>query len=708
MSLENQNFAFGEFMLDPDEMVLTHHEKPIRVTPKALHLLLILVKNHGHIVNKAQLLDSVWADSFVEEGNLAFTVNQLRKILGDSAQQPKYVQTVPRRGYRFVASVTRVPAAVDVRADDQTAQHGRTQTNSVGPVQRYVYPAIMVMVVAAVAVGAYFIGNPFVGPASVLTTAFGSEKLSTTGRVYHAVVSPDGKNVFYTNVHGERQSVWLRQLDTANNVEIIPPTDDFYHGLATSPSGDILYFVRRPLRDDGQADIYRVSVLGGAPVKIVSNTQGWISVSADGRMLSFVRCEHRDDENCSLWIANAEDGQNERKLVSRPKPLRISNNHISPDGNSVVFAVGQSENAANEFGISVASIANGSERSITGDAFFNVNGLSWMPDGKKILISASRIPNQTFRVWQASLDSGEVVPITKDAESYGELSLDLSASRLVTVTAKADFHLALFRIGEPAAQRVLTDASKVEFTHEGQLLLSSSMSGNQEIWSMRSDGSGARQLTNDPADDTDPILSADSKTIYFASNRSGVRHVWRMNADVSGQSQLTQKEGGFPISATPDGKWLYFHHGVTRALWRIPADGGNEEMVLEMAKYRWAISPDGTRAAFATRESGDLSITSFSIDQKRIIGSIRVGNNDEKLMELAWLPDNSGIAYILADNAFRHNQLWIHSIAESRSRLAADLGDDQIEHLKISPDGTEFAVIQGQWRHDALLITGLR
>ncbi|MEO6052296.1 MAG: winged helix-turn-helix domain-containing protein [Pyrinomonadaceae bacterium] len=106
MLLENNNFEFGELLLDTREKVLLRGGKPLPITPKAFELLLVLVENHGHLVEKDELMKLVWADSFVEEGNLTFTIGLLRKLLEDDTKMPHFIQTVPRRGYRFIAPVT--------------------------------------------------------------------------------------------------------------------------------------------------------------------------------------------------------------------------------------------------------------------------------------------------------------------------------------------------------------------------------------------------------------------------------------------------------------------------------------------------------------------------------------------------------------------------------------------------------------------------
>src|SRR5437879_5221009 len=108
MSLKTEGFEFDEFLLDTKEKVLLRRGQPVPVTPKPFQLLLALVENHGHLVEKGDLLNMVWADSFVEEGNLSFTMGLLRKALGDDRQNPRFIETVSRRGYRFIAEVREI------------------------------------------------------------------------------------------------------------------------------------------------------------------------------------------------------------------------------------------------------------------------------------------------------------------------------------------------------------------------------------------------------------------------------------------------------------------------------------------------------------------------------------------------------------------------------------------------------------------------
>ena len=104
----SHSYEFGSFRIDPAERLLFSGEKAIPLTPKVFDTLLILVRNCGHVLGKEELMKQVWPDSFVEENNLAQNISILRKMLGEHAEGLKYIETVPKRGYRFIAPVREV------------------------------------------------------------------------------------------------------------------------------------------------------------------------------------------------------------------------------------------------------------------------------------------------------------------------------------------------------------------------------------------------------------------------------------------------------------------------------------------------------------------------------------------------------------------------------------------------------------------------
>src|SRR5215831_12810873 len=101
-------FEFDVFRLDATERLLTRGGLPVPLTPKACDMLILLVRNNGHVLSKDELRKELWQDAFVEEGSLAVNVFALRKALGRSSAGREYIETVPKRGYRFVGDVRAV------------------------------------------------------------------------------------------------------------------------------------------------------------------------------------------------------------------------------------------------------------------------------------------------------------------------------------------------------------------------------------------------------------------------------------------------------------------------------------------------------------------------------------------------------------------------------------------------------------------------
>jgi len=102
-----ESYVFGPFCLNPSERTLLRDGEPISLTPKAFEILTVLVRNNGHLVGKDRLMQEVWPDAFVEEANITQHVSMLRKALGETTDEHRYIETVPREGYRFIESVKR-------------------------------------------------------------------------------------------------------------------------------------------------------------------------------------------------------------------------------------------------------------------------------------------------------------------------------------------------------------------------------------------------------------------------------------------------------------------------------------------------------------------------------------------------------------------------------------------------------------------------
>lgn len=710
MSAETgHSYEFGTFRLDPSAKILFCENKPVPLTPKVFDTLQVFVEHAGRLLEKDELMQKIWQDRFVEESNLTFNIKMLRRALKDDAHEPRFIETVPRRGYRFIAEVKENLADIAPKTLNETGTIYPPDTaggSDRAPKRSYLpIVAVSVLIAGSLVIASWFARSRQAAvtlSAPILSAPFKSEKLSSTASA-HAVITPDGKYVAYLSETQGKQSIWLRQLETSEHIQIVPPSDHYYLGLAISHDGNSLYFVRANRTDHTQAEVYRVMTFGGIPVKITEKTEGWISVSPDGKQISFVRCQYQNDDYCSLFVVGA-DGTNERKLLTRQRPIRIGDNRFSPDGKSIAFATGQSSRGGSDFHLMQVDVASGGESRISQKTFFNIKSLEWLPGGDGLLLTAKQDLDGSLRIWQISTETGEARALTKDAANYESISLDKTADKMVATQVSNTFHLYLGRASDLNNPKKLTAARSFAFAPDGRIIYSGD---DGDIWTIKRDGGEQRQLTNNSFADFSPCVSPDDRYIFFASNRTGSNQVWRMNTDGSNQIQITRAEGGYPRFVTSDGRWIYFESGLHQTLWRVSNDGREEIQISAGAAYSPVFSADGKFVAyfFWTKESGRYNIAVMSVDSRKLLKTFALIGEKVNPVKIAWEGDNRTLNYITAIGL--QNSLWRQSLDSDKPRLIADLGNEEIADFALSPDGS-FAFIRGKWIHDAVLIEGLK
>ena len=129
-TLNAKIYVFEDFRFDTGEKTLKLRGTIIPITPKVFETLQLFVENAGHLIEKDELMSRLWQDRFVEESNLTFNIKMLRKALGDDASNPKFIETVPRRGYRFIADVKRVEADEAQRSQGEEEEKNRLTNRS--------------------------------------------------------------------------------------------------------------------------------------------------------------------------------------------------------------------------------------------------------------------------------------------------------------------------------------------------------------------------------------------------------------------------------------------------------------------------------------------------------------------------------------------------------------------------------------------------
>src|SRR5215510_8099953 len=421
-------FEFGPYRLDTSERVLLRDGQPVPLTLKAFDLLLLLVENNGHIVEKDELMNRVWAGSFVEEGNLKVTVSMVRKALEDNNGDQRFIETVPRRGYRFVAKVQEVTAeSIDLVMHERTR---KTLTiDEVGVVNelpvmqnnRLVHKAkqhklvlgVTAVLVLVISTTIIFFSVKYIWPKLTARKSpapfenFKIAPLTTSGLVAEAAISPDGNYVAYIAPTGETHSLWIRHISTGSDTRVAGPPSGRFGELTFSPNGDYLYYVTEAEDQKGSQWLFQIPVFGGTPRKLVGDVDGAVTLSPDGKQLGFLRGYPAQQQAC-LIVANS-DGTSERKLVThRIGELFLSGPNAlgpawSPDGEMIAFGFTDFRNGAAGASLMAVRVKDGVEKPIVSGSWQTIGPIIWLRDGSGLIFIASEPGSErNGQIWYVS------------------------------------------------------------------------------------------------------------------------------------------------------------------------------------------------------------------------------------------------------------------------------------------------------------------
>src|SRR5262245_43543200 len=731
-------YEFGAFRLDVVERVLWRGEELIVLPPKVFDTLWMLVKEEGRVVSKSELMESIWANAFVEEGNLSQNIYTLRRALGVDEHGRQFIETVPRRGYRF---------AVPVRLLDEASNNGANDSPAIAPSQaaplppsavaekeirphsalRYaLFAGLGVLVLSSLfglGLGVYQFLNrrgEKLQVAPIEQVRF--QRLTDSGDVIHPTISPDGKLLAYVRLEKQGESVWIKQIETGSSVQTLPPSRKGYRSLAFSPDSKYLFF--REESDPGA--IYQTPVLGGAPKKVAENVWSDFSVSPDGKQFAFIRRD-AGRNNAHLLILSNIDGSGERELSARNAPLdyRGSAPAWSPDGAKLIVAGGLQQQFPTR--LLTVDVATGRETELKTQDWRGWTRALWAPNGKHLYVSARATDEPYPQLWMIAYPDGNAHRLTNDLEGYFWLSLSADGRRLVMRQQKFILHLWLAPNGDVNKARQLTFGERIfdgygglEWTPDGRIVFTSFAGHNTDLYSMNPDGSNRVQLTaNAGQDNTDPIVSADGRHIVFTSNRTGAPQIWRMDIDGRNQKQLTfgeeQKESAQCAALSPDGAHVFFiKFGVgPAAIWKVSIEGGPAVPVSRLTNAttegNLSISPDGKWLAF---RYVSVQPEFGSEDSTMQIGVLPAdGAAEPKLFDLParrpiiqWSADSDAFYYVAGIQ--NSSSLWRQPLDGSEPQNLCDF-PDRIFNFAWSHDRKNLVISSGKQHGDAILITNL-
>lgn len=724
----NDFYDFEDFRLDLREKTLLNNGVNIPLPPKVFDTLSVLVANAGHLLEKEELMNSIWTDSFVEESNLTYNIKMLRKALGDNVAKPRFIETVPKRGYRFIGEVQRsragqplIESNVDEALPDDSisAEPLVSSESTLSPkpsgdhaaIERKARPRLifaasltLILLVGALLLTSFFMS----GKESYFTRLdrmqglfLKGEKLSASGKMVDMNISPDGRMIVYNTFEGGRSSIWLRQLATGRT-SLLMESDETVSTINFSPDGEYVYF--GSIRPGEPLTLNRVSLLGGAPTRVFSGLHSGWSMSPDGREIAYGR---NVDRGTALMIADSEGG-NEREVFVIERPRSMFGIAWAPDGASIAYHISTGMFGAATYEIFEYDFASGVERRLSDTKWAFLGNWRWLPDRSGLLITARRKTDAVAQIWLLPLAGGEARPITNSASEISLRGVSVDFQRILAQeeTMNSKIYLATRR-DLSSVQEFGKGEYHLAWTPDGRIVFSAADASDPDIWIASVDGGNRKQLTIGDSLQRYPAVTPDGKKIVFVSTKSGAANVWSMNADGGEQRQLTSGDGEIYPVITPDGASVVFNSGNTGALWKILLEGGEPVKLCDERLMRIALAPDGTRfATFGRSADGKRRLVIKTFPNCATVREFDVVAANPTPRKIEWAKDGRSLIFENEDTSLVGN-LWQQPIDGGPPIKLTNFTGDRIYDFSFSPVDDQLAIVRGNWNFDAVLFTGL-
>ncbi len=502
-------------------------------------------------------------------------------------------------------SRTSTPAA-SVSSVDVADRGGReTKADAAARRRRIGAPVILTLSLIMIALGAYGLYKRFAlwrgdsGP--VPFQNMNMERLTNSGHVVLATISPDGKYVVNAVDEGQgQQSLWMRHIATGSNAQIMPAFEGRYAGLTFSPNGDFLYFVRGDPQHPGVGFLFQIPMLGGSPRKLVDDVDSAVSFSPDGQQMVYLR-DSSADGSSALIIAHA-DGTGERALSKLPLP-GYHDPAWSPDGKWVAATV-VDPGSQNLGRVVLLDPETGKEKTVyAGTA--TLQKPAWMPDGKHLLVIFHDISSDwNGQVGEIAIAAGKLHRITNDLNAYSNSTLSVTndGRQLVAIqiTPEAGIFTMSTNANGAATVKQIDDHEDigVGWLPDGRLM---SIDYDGHIAVMNADGSNRSVVYQEHLPIGGLSVCHDGQHALFympAKDTKGIS-IWRLDVQSGAITSLTKGKIDQNPTCSPDSKsFLYVTLDQGRQLlMEMPLEGGTPKQISDKLVNFAAFSPDAQQIA---------------------------------------------------------------------------------------------------------------
>jgi Tol biopolymer transport system component/DNA-binding winged helix-turn-helix (wHTH) protein len=666
-------YRFGDVTVDASDFRVRKNGEPQKMTPKAFEVLIYLIENRGRVVEKRELFDQIWRENFVTDNALTRVVKEIRHTIGDDASAPRYIETVPKRGYRFIAEVEIVESEIvkplshlnedkteekfdsETLADSSSSEKplAHNAANKKNSNLKFIFVPLVLLGAVLLSVWFYKAAQntksfPAAGKTSQVTNWSGLDSFPA--------ISPDGNSIAYSSDRNGGFEIFVKPL--AQGAREIQVTADGAQNFqpAWSPDGQKIAFYSRK-----RGGIWLVPATGGSARQLTEfgSRPAW---SPDGKTIAFqsgaltdFASNNRTLPPSALWLVSADGGE--------PRQLTEAGNPVGGHG-----------------------------------------APAWSPDGKKIAFNAEDMAS--FGFWTIEIETRRLVQIARNA-----------FDPVFAQDGKSIFYSTLNRIlnvkisdatGEPESEPQQIIASEAlpirhpSLSADGKRIAYTLFRSPSHIWSValdpqtgNSEAEAAPMFESTSVRNTSPSFSPDGSRIAFVSYIPGTSGVlYLMDADGKNPSQ-TDMSMTFPHwfpdcerigSLTPPGEEIKF------LSFNLTTGKRTELMNFDDAEYA-RLSPDGKFVAYNSKKSGAINLWLANLENREQ----KQMTFDNELMGFpAWSPDGKFIAFQIKRGDSTHiavmpreggtpelltneaGQSWVYSFSPDGDKIAFAGQRDQI------------------------------
>ena len=694
---------FGVFELDPSARELRKHGVRIKLQDQPFAVLLVLLEKPGQLVTKEELQQRLWpADTFVEfDKGIYNAIERLRETLGDQAETPRYIETIPKRGYRFVG---KVDASIFQTQSTAKARFGNV------PAKTWWALAGVILLVLLCGLGSWRYTRA--RSAGAMRPMEVVPLVGLDGAQSRPAFSPDGNQIAFVLSNTNSPGIYTTLVSGGKPLRLTSGSKEHYPRW--SPDGRSIAFTRPT--EEGVA-IYAIPALGGierrlyaGPATEFPNSFDW---SPDGKFLAISE-SNRDRTHARIALLSFADSGTRGLTEPGEQDLDIEP-AFSPDGSTVAFVRSNVGGMISE--LHVVPTSGGEARRLTFDQRTIWSLPAWLPDGNEIVFTSSR--SGTSSLWRISAAGGTPQPVAGSSVNGECPAISLKGNQLAYQQTVYQTDILRFTLTGKNLQQgkpVPVVGAKgwnirPQFSPDGKkIALQSSQSGYDEIWICDSDGSNCSSLTSLRGIAGAPRWSPDGRYIAFEYHPHSYTDVYV--AEVGGGqprlvSTFPDADNGGP-SWSRDGQWLYFYsdrqHGRFQ-IYKTRVSGGPPIQVTTNGGVFGVESGDGRFFYFAKFEEPGIWRIPLNGDAEEIRVLDQPGGGTDWGV---WALVNNGI-YFIAPAAESKDSIEFFNFASEKKVPIFTLDGRRSDGLAVSPDEKSILFAQEKlWESQIVLVKNFR